>query len=76
MLFSGLPIVEMGTITEVYADCFDIEVVGDNFWVMYYRVLRPPGDPQMIKVPTVRVGRSLASFVPNTFARALRAGTH
>ena len=75
MLYGSLPIVEMGMITEVYADCLEIEVVGNNFWTTYYRVLRPPGEYELVRVPTVRVGREIASLNPALFAK-IRPLTH
>lgn len=75
MPFSGLPIVEMGTITEVYADTIDIEIIGANFWITYYRVLRPPGEFDLVKVPVARIGRAIASYKPALWARLTR-GAH
>jgi len=69
MLFSGIPIVEMGTITEVYADTLSIEIIGTNFWTTYYRVMCPPGESEPVKVPIARVGRALASYNPGLFAQ-------
>lgn len=75
MLYGSLPIVEMGIITEFYADAFDIEVVGDNFWITYYRVLHPPGEYELVRVPVARVGRAIASLNPALFTK-IRPLTH
>ena len=73
--YKSLPIVEMGTITEVYADTLDVEVVGENFWVTFYRVLRPPGELELVRVPIVRVGRAISTLNFALFAQ-LRQPTH
>ena len=71
MGYDGLPIVEMGVITELYADVLDVHVVGENFWVTYYRVLRPPGETEFVRVPIARVGRALASLNPAKFRQLM-----
>jgi hypothetical protein len=74
-MFGGLPIVEMGTITEVYADTLSVEIVGANFWVTYYRVMQPPGEFELVQVPVARVGRAIASYNSALFAK-LKLLTH
>ena len=76
-MFEALPIVEMGVITEVYADTISVQVVGINFWVTYYRVLQPPGELELVQVPVARVGRALSSLNTTLFAKLTKAAmTH
>jgi hypothetical protein len=77
MLNVNPPLIEIGAVPELFADCIGpVQVIGSVFWVSFCRLQVPAGMTSMARVPIIRIGRALSDYHPGELARLIGAARH